>query len=102
MKDAAKYPVAVVGAGKIGQMITRFLVGTGDYQVKLIDQDTKALAAFAPATRVEFTQVDVQKKGELEKALKGQLAVVNATPYYLTERIATAAKKAGVHYLDLT
>src|ERR1039458_10286312 len=32
----------------------------------------------------------------------GQFAVLNAGPFYLTTRIAEAARAAGTHYLDLT
>jgi saccharopine dehydrogenase-like NADP-dependent oxidoreductase len=94
--------VAVVGAGKIGRMITRLLVNSGDYQVTLIDQDAAALQDAPDLTRVNTLQVDVQREGDLEQALAGCVAVLNATPFFLTERIARAARTAGVHYLDLT
>ena len=44
MTASDKHKVAVVGAGKIGQMITHLLGESGDYQIKLIDQDEAALA----------------------------------------------------------
>ncbi len=96
------HKVAVVGAGKIGRMITRLLVNSGDYQVKLIDQDANALAEVAKLKRVKVSQVDVQADGQLEQALSACVAVLNATPFFLTERIAQAAHATGVHYLDLT
>jgi saccharopine dehydrogenase-like NADP-dependent oxidoreductase len=102
MSNKNSYPVAVVGAGKIGQMITRLLSNSGDYHVTLIDQDQAALDKLADWQHVSCRQVDVQADGELEAALAGQMALLNATPYFLTERIATAARHVGLHYLDLT
>lgn len=94
--------VAVVGAGKIGQMITGLLAGTGDFRVTLIDQDELALAKVAGLANVLTRRVDAQLPGELEAAFADQEAVLNATPFFLTERIATAARNSDVHYLDLT
>ena len=36
--------VVVVGAGKIGVMITRLLVSSGDYEVTLVDKSEAQLA----------------------------------------------------------
>lgn len=102
MKAINSPAVAIVGAGKIGQMITRLLNSSGDYQITVIDQDAAALEALAEWSGVSCKQVDVQVPAELEKALAGHSAVLNATPYFLTECIATAARKVGLHYLDLT
>ncbi len=102
MKEGRSYPVAVVGAGKIGQMITRFLAQTGDYRIKLIDQDEAALANLATGENVSTCQVNVKDPARLEQALKDQRAVLNATPFFLTEHIARAARNTAVHYLDLT
>ena len=38
---------AVVGAGKIGATVVDLLVGSGAYEVILVDQSPEALAAFA-------------------------------------------------------
>ncbi len=37
-----------------------------------------------------------------EEILDGQEVVVSASPFYLTPSIATAARRCGVHYFDLT
>lgn len=102
MTKQMPYPVAIVGAGKIGQMVTRLLSRSGDYHVTLIDQDQVALDSVAGWPDVSTRRVNVQEGNELEDALRNQLAVLNATPYFLTERIASAARAVGLHYLDLT
>ncbi len=94
--------IAVVGAGKIGEMIVELLTGTNDYRVTLLDGSSEQLERFKPNDRLQTRQLDVSDIPALREVLKGHFAVLSATPFYLTEAIATAAKEAGVHYLDLT
>lgn len=93
--------VLLLGAGKIGRMIASFLSHSGDYQVCVADANPTALAAFARYD-VTTAAVDVSDPAALDAALAGQDMVISACPYTLTPVIATAAKKAGVHYFDLT
>ncbi|MFL5295247.1 MAG: saccharopine dehydrogenase C-terminal domain-containing protein [Phenylobacterium sp.] len=92
--------VAVVGAGKIGSTIASLLAGS--YEVLVIDQSPETLAALDihPAPRTAALAIDDAKA--LSGALAGCFAVVNAAPYHLTTAVATAAKAAHAHYLDLT
>ena len=94
--------VAIVGAGKIGSTVLALLVGSGAYEVLVIDQSAEALAGLNPATRVETVALAIDEPGTLAAALQGRFAVVNCAPYHLTTRVAEAAKAAGAHYLDLT
>lgn len=93
MKD-----IVVVGAGKIGSTIVDLLIGSGDYRVKVVDRSPEALAGL----RGEAAVVDIDDPEALAGHLAGAFAVLHAAPYSLTTRIATAAKAAGAHYLDLT
>ncbi|MXN65597.1 NAD(P)H-binding protein [Stappia sp. GBMRC 2046] len=95
------WPVLIVGAGKIGRMIASLLTGAGDYEVTIADRDALALAA---VTRpgVKTATVDVSNENALVDALQDKKAVLSAAPFFLTETIARAAKRAGAHYLDLT
>ena len=102
MTQQKPYRIAVVGAGKIGQMISRLLAGSGDYAITLIDQDAAAFAGVEQFSAVTPRQVDVEDPGQLEAVLADHVAVLNATPFFLTERIAQAARSTGLHYLDLT
>ncbi len=95
-------PILVIGAGKIGACIADMLAATGDYRVTLADRDAGQLAGAAHLAEVRTLAIDIADGTSLASALAGQFAVLSAAPYYLTIAIATAAKAAGVHYLDLT
>ncbi len=94
-------PILVVGAGHIGQAIAALLQGAGEYQVTLSDHAPEALSACA-VPGVKRLKLDVTDAAALAEALKGQWAVMSAAPYHLTVRIAEAARRANVNYLDLT
>ncbi|RMB07813.1 saccharopine dehydrogenase family protein [Eilatimonas milleporae] len=99
-------PVLLIGAGKIGEMIATMLAESGDYQVTVADRDEDALGRLMNHLPADMPVVprtlDVENDAALSGALSGQYAVLSATPYHLNRSIAPAAKKAGVHYLDLT
>ena len=94
--------IAVVGAGKIGTMICRFLIGSGDYTVTLIDASLGQLERVPDEPSLKKQQLDVEDQNRLVDVLRGHFAVLSATPYFMTEKIARAAVLAKVHYLDLT
>lgn len=94
--------IAIVGAGKIGETIAALLCDSGSYEVTLIDQDEDRLARLARHEGVRTRALDVADEVALGDALAGHLAVISAAPYFLTVPIARAARRAGVHYLDLT
>jgi len=94
--------IAIVGAGKIGQMIAEMLGSSGDYQVAVIDKSAEQLQRLNAATPVECLAIDVNDASAVAKALSGRFAVLSAAPFQVTGKIAEAAAQAGVHYLDLT
>jgi saccharopine dehydrogenase-like NADP-dependent oxidoreductase len=98
--------ILVIGAGKIGQVVADLLAGTRDYSVTLADRDADALDALAasavPGSSVRRMTLDVADGKALNRALDGRFAVLSAAPFHFTQRIAEAARAAGVHYLDLT
>ncbi|MCA1297485.1 saccharopine dehydrogenase family protein [Stappia indica] len=96
-----KWPVLIVGAGKIGRTIAALLTDCGDYTVTLADRDAGALATAARAGMATI-EVDVSDEDALTSALAGKKAVLSAAPFFLTSVIARAAKRAGTHYFDLT
>ncbi|SDQ90724.1 saccharopine dehydrogenase C-terminal domain-containing protein [Pseudovibrio sp. Tun.PSC04-5.I4] len=96
-----RHHVAVVGAGKIGGMIAALLQGSGDYQIKVLDQSVDALSTL-DVPHVTTEALDVSDLGKLTAALKGCDAVISAAPFFLTPVIAQAARDADCHYLDLT
>ncbi len=51
---------------------------------------------------LQRSSIEIAEAGALEQVLDGKFAVLSAAPFHLTTRIAEAAAKSGVHYLDLT
>ncbi|MGA1392334.1 MAG: saccharopine dehydrogenase family protein [Phycisphaerales bacterium] len=95
--------VLVVGAGRIGRMAGHFLSTCGDYRVRVIDPSAEALAWFASnRPEIDRVQGDVSDVKALDAALAGCWAVLSCAPFHCNPGIASRAKAAGVHYLDLT
>jgi len=94
--------VLLVGAGKIGAMITELLVNSGDYHVTVADHSVAALAGVRQHERVATLQLDVTDKEAVLGALNGRSAVLSAVPFAFTIYVAEGAVEAGVHYFDLT
>jgi saccharopine dehydrogenase-like NADP-dependent oxidoreductase len=94
--------IAIVGAGKIGQMIADMLGSCGDYQVAVIDKSAEQLQRLNATTPVECLAIDVNDPNAVAGVLRGRFAVLSAAPFQVTGKIAEAAAMAGVHYLDLT
>lgn len=93
--------IALLGAGLIGQTISRLLSATGDYQVTVADRDEAALAR-AARPGVETAVIDFADSAALEALLGRHDATINALPYHMAIPVAGAARKAGIHYFDLT
>lgn len=95
--------VLLLGAGKIGRMIARLLVDSGDYAVTVGDQSAEALERMASRVPgVDVRPVDVASPGQLSEALTGCDSVISALSYFLNPAVAQAALAARVSYFDLT
>ncbi|MFN2327350.1 MAG: saccharopine dehydrogenase family protein [Chromatocurvus sp.] len=94
--------IILVGAGKIGGVISEFLAASGDYTVTVADLSEASLATLPPHEAITTLEVDVTDHAALTDAMQGHFAVINALPYQLTAAVARAAAAAGIHYLDLT
>ena len=95
--------VLLLGAGKIGRMIARLLIDSGDYSVVVGDVSAEALDVIANRVRgVEVRQVDVASPSALSEVLKGTDSVISALSYFLNPAVAEAALGGGVSYFDLT
>jgi saccharopine dehydrogenase-like NADP-dependent oxidoreductase len=102
VRKAAMKNVLLVGAGKIGAMITELLADSGDYHVTVADFSASALAQVRRHPCVATLQLDVTDRQALSGALKGKYAVLSAVPFAFTIHVAEGAAEAGVHYFDLT
>ena len=94
--------VLLLGAGKIGRMIARLLVDTGDYDVLVGDSSPEALDLIARRIGVKTVEVNVESESNLACALAGRDTVISALSYYHNPRVAEAALAAGASYFDLT
>lgn len=94
--------VLLLGAGKIGRMIARFLVDSGDYDVLVGDADDQALERLGKQSGAATIQIDVNRDDDLSTALSGRDSVISALSYYHNPRVAAAALTAGASYFDLT
>lgn len=96
-------PIIVLGAGKIGRMVAHLLQSSGDYAVTAVDLDAAYLREterLAPGCKSAEARFD--DAAALDRLLKGAYAMVSCAPFHCNELIATRAKAAGAHYLDLT
>ena len=63
--------VLLLGAGKIGRMIARLLIDTGDYEVVVGDVSEAALERISNRLGVRTTPVNVEDERQLAAALGG-------------------------------
>jgi saccharopine dehydrogenase-like NADP-dependent oxidoreductase len=95
--------VLLLGAGKIGRMIARLLIDSGDYRVTVGDVSPAALERIASrVVGVETRSVDVESGAQLGSAFADCDTVISALSYFYNPRVADAALAAGVSYFDLT
>jgi saccharopine dehydrogenase-like NADP-dependent oxidoreductase len=95
--------VLLLGAGKIGRMIARMLVDSGDYAVAVGDVSAEALDRIANRVHgVEVRQLDVASPSALSQTLEDCDSVISALSYFFNPAVAEAALAAGVSYFDLT
>ena len=94
--------VLLLGAGKIGRMITKMLMDTGDYQVTVADYDQASLDRIASSRGVPVQKVDASQSAELLDVMSGNDSVISALSFRFNPLIAECALKRGLSYFDLT
>ncbi len=94
--------VLLLGAGKIGQMIARFLAQTDDYRVRVADSDALTLDRLRRAADVETVVLDAADADALAFAMRGCQSVISALNYRFNRLVAKVALDAGTSYFDLT
>jgi saccharopine dehydrogenase-like NADP-dependent oxidoreductase len=99
--------VLILGAGKIGALISGLLAESGGYKVDLGDMDGAAadsvVRAHGSANLAGFA-IDARDSGAISRHLESHPAdaVISSLPYYCNVGVAEAARRAGMHYFDLT
>lgn len=99
--------VLVLGAGKIGALISGLLAESGDYRVQLADSRPGAAAEVANAhslDNIDAFDLDASDKKRLMQHVKSNKpsAVISSLPYYCNVDVAGVARSEGLHYFDLT
>jgi saccharopine dehydrogenase-like NADP-dependent oxidoreductase len=99
--------VLILGAGKIGALISGLLAESGSYRVQLADVDGAAAESVARAhgsTHLTAFTLDASSAPSLARHLAAHPvdAVISSLPYRCNVTVAEAARKARIHYFDLT
>ena len=102
MKD-----VLVLGAGKIGALISGLLAESGDYAVQLADALPGAAAEVVNAHGLDHMQafdLDATDTDALTQHVRTHkpIALISGLPYFCNVAVAQVARDEGVHYFDLT
>jgi saccharopine dehydrogenase-like NADP-dependent oxidoreductase len=99
--------ILVLGAGKIGALISGLLAESGDYRIQLGDSEpgiadevagahnNKNIAAFA---------INANDKTALIQHIREHkpVAIVSSLPYFCNVTVAEVAREEELHYFDLT
>jgi len=99
--------VLVLGAGKIGALISGLLAESGSYRVQLADVDGAAAESVVRAhggSHLSAHALDATQPAALARHLAEHPvdAVISGLPFYCNTGVAEAARTAQVHYFDLT
>jgi saccharopine dehydrogenase-like NADP-dependent oxidoreductase len=99
--------ILVLGAGKIGALISGLLAESGDYRVQLADSADGAAQEVANGHALDNIQpftFDASDEAALTAHVKEHkpIAVVSGLPYYCNVGVASVARTEGLHYFDLT
>lgn len=101
------HKVLILGAGKIGSLISGLLAESGDYDVHVADVNADVARAVVAAHRLDNLRahgLDARDPAALAAHLQRHPvdAVISSLPYYCNVTVAEAARAAGCHYFDLT
>ena len=100
--------IVVLGAGKVGQLVTWFLADCGDYHVTAVDRsEANARRATTdsdgkPLANASFAVAELDDQAQIEALLKDADYVMSCAPFHCNVGIASAAVATNTHYLDLT
>jgi len=99
--------VLILGAGKIGALISGLLAECGDYEVHVADVNPAAARSVVEAHALPNLRAytfDARDPALLAAHLASHPAgaIISSLPYYCNVHVAAVAKSAGAHYFDLT
>ena len=99
--------ILILGAGKIGALISGLLAESGDYRVQLGDSKPGAAAEIANAhdhPDIAAFELDATRAEALVAHIRKHkpVAVISSLPYFCNVAVAEVARAEGLHYFDLT
>jgi saccharopine dehydrogenase-like NADP-dependent oxidoreductase len=99
--------ILVLGAGKIGALISGLLADCDDYRVQLADSEPGVAAAVAEAhgsKNIVAFDLDANDKEALTAHVRehNPVALVSSLPYFCNVAVAEVARTENLHYFDLT
>lgn len=99
--------ILVLGAGKIGALISGLLAESGDYSVQLADAQPGAAAKVVSAhglANLQPFELDASDKDAVTAHVREHkpVAVISGLPYFCNVMVAEVAREQGLHYFDLT
>ena len=100
-----KHNVLVLGAGKIGTLITSLLAKSNAYTVHVSDINIDEIKSqIANRENLSTSHLDAQDAQALNTFIEKQKfdAIISSLPYYCNFTVADVAAHCGVHYFDLT
>lgn len=102
MKD-----ILVLGAGKIGALISGLLAESGSYRVQLADSVDGAAEKVVHAHNLENVTAFILDAGDSDSLTAHvrqhkPVAIVSGLPYFCNVKVAEVARAENLHYFDLT
>lgn len=98
--------ILIMGAGKIGSLISFLLAHSNDYMVYLgdIQENNLYLSRLSKMPNFKYIQLDAKNESAILAFVKEHKieAVVSSLPYFYNTYIAKIAAAAKIHYFDLT
>ncbi len=99
--------VLLLGAGKIGRMIAKFLGDAGDYELVVGDAHATALRRLVKqrgreGKKIETVTVDCRDRDALAALIAGFQSVISALSFDFNPLVADVAQESGASYFDLT
>lgn len=95
------FSVVIVGGGRIGSALAVLLRQAPEFDVVIVDP-TEPARVSARDLNLRLVDIDPGNASKLDSLLARSDAVVAALPSSATPPIAAAARRSGVHYLDLS
>lgn len=99
--------IAVLGAGKIGALISGLLSNTKGYTVDLLDKEpgiAKTVADGHGNDSITAFDIDVTDRQALQNYIAGAKpdVLLSSLPYFCNRLVAELARESNCHYFDLT